>query len=201
MLARARSSLLCAASLSPPADNGAVGQRRATFLHAATRVLVSQCRGMMIPISGHRKRPIALPLQPELGLPPLTFFFQLTVSRSTCPPRDVLHCPPPPPANSFVIGTAVINTHTPKCLLLQVRTRIPQAEKQTPESSRRASRWPKAWRVSLTFPKWILTACFESPSHFIMRAISQARRTVCMRLCLRGKAARRASQTLIAPCC
>ena len=25
----------------------------------------------------------------------------------------VLHSPPPPPANSFIIGPAVINTHTP----------------------------------------------------------------------------------------
>ena len=28
----------------------------------------------------------------------------------------VLHSPPPPPANSFVIGPAVINTHTPAVL-------------------------------------------------------------------------------------
>ncbi len=34
---------------------------------------------------------------------------RLVVSRSTCPPF-----PPPPSANSFVIGTAVINTHTPQ---------------------------------------------------------------------------------------
>ena len=27
----------------------------------------------------------------------------------------VVHSPPPPPANSFVIGPAVINTHTPFC--------------------------------------------------------------------------------------
>ena len=37
---------------------------------------------------------------------------RLVVSRSTCPPLS------PPPANSFVIGTAVINTHTE--LLLKI---------------------------------------------------------------------------------
>ena len=28
----------------------------------------------------------------------------------------VLHCPPPPPAHSFIIGPAVINTHTRICV-------------------------------------------------------------------------------------
>jgi hypothetical protein len=35
---------------------------------------------------------------------------RLVVSRSTCPPLS-----PSPHANSFIIGTAVINTHTDPC--------------------------------------------------------------------------------------
>ena len=40
---------------------------------------------------------------------------RLVVSRSTCPPIS-----PPPHANSFVLGPAVINTHTSKGLPSQV---------------------------------------------------------------------------------
>jgi hypothetical protein len=36
---------------------------------------------------------------------------RLVVSRSTCPPLS-----PSPHANSFIIGTAVINTHTHRCV-------------------------------------------------------------------------------------
>jgi hypothetical protein len=42
---------------------------------------------------------------------------RLVVARSTCPPIS----PPPPHANSFVLGPAVINTHTPATLLLVCR--------------------------------------------------------------------------------
>jgi hypothetical protein len=47
----------------------------------------------------------------QLRLGPWCFIprSRLVVSRSTCPPLSI---PPPLPANSFVIGTAVINTHT-----------------------------------------------------------------------------------------
>ena len=50
-------------------------------------------------------------------------------------------------------------------------------------------------QVSFIFPKWVLTLCMESLSHFIICLISRARRTVCIHLCSRGTAARRASQT------
>jgi hypothetical protein len=53
----------------------------------------------------------------------------------------------------------------------------------------------KALRISPTLPKWVLTVFLEAPSQAIRLQISLARRTVCMRLCLRGKAARRASHT------
>jgi hypothetical protein len=47
----------------------------------------------------------------------------------------------------------------------------------------------------------MLTSRLESPSHLIMRFISLASRMVCMRLCLRGKASKRAPQTFCAHNC
>ena len=41
---------------------------------------------------------------------------RLVVSRSTCPPLS-----PFPHSNSFVIGTAVITTHTPNCHGVMIR--------------------------------------------------------------------------------
>ena len=51
----------------------------------------------------------------------------------------------------------------------------------------------KALRLLLTFWKGSLTASLESPSQVMRQPISRARRTVCIRLCLRGEEARRAS--------
>ena len=58
---------------------------------------------------------------------------RLVVSRSTCPPLF----PPRPQANSFVMGTAVINTHT----------RSPDGWDQIP-------RWAGGWACTLHQPAW-----------------------------------------------
>ena len=51
---------------------------------------------------------------------------RLVVSRSTCPPLST----PPPPANSFVIGPVVINTHTALSNNKRLHSQIPQKMQQ-----------------------------------------------------------------------
>jgi len=60
---------------------------------------------------------------------------RLVIHHSTCPVL-VLHCPPPPPAHSFIIGPAVINTHLPGSRAAQDSVAI--------EASGRPGTWPSA---------------------------------------------------------
>jgi hypothetical protein len=78
---------------------------------------VEGCGIVAAPVHAPSRAPLLLPLLLSHNLPPPRSLVpdeqtsplrpRLVISRSTCPPLS-----PSPHANSFVIGTAVINTHT-----------------------------------------------------------------------------------------